>query len=98
MFRRPLLPCALLSVALGVALSVAPAPVRAQDRSTQERLDRLERDLHLLPRQVYPGAPPPPSVLRRARRAPGHPQIRMERPAAAKRAPPGRGRGGINPT
>jgi tol-pal system protein YbgF len=59
MFRRPLLPCALLTVALGLALVVAPLPARSQDRSAQERLDRLERDLNMLQRQVYRGAPAP---------------------------------------
>ena len=60
MFRRSLLPCAWLSVALGFAVIAAPA--WSQDRSTQERLDRLERDLNMLQRQVYRGAPPPPIV------------------------------------
>ena len=68
MFRRPLLPCALLpcgllAVAFGMALVLVPAPARSQDRSTQERLDRLERDLNMLQRQVYRGLPSPPSVL-----------------------------------
>jgi tol-pal system protein YbgF len=34
-------------------------PARGQDRSTFERLDRLERDLNKLQRQVYRGAPAP---------------------------------------
>jgi tol-pal system protein YbgF len=58
MFRR-LLPCACLTVAVGVAVLVAPGPVWGQDRSTQERLERLERDLNMLQRQVYRGAPAP---------------------------------------
>src|SRR5258708_5524423 len=61
MFRRPLLPCALLSVALGVALSVAPGPARSQDRSTQERLHRLERDLNMLQRPGRRARTPPPA-------------------------------------
>src|SRR5438094_8093530 len=56
MFRRLLLPCACLSVAV-VAMSAPPA--WSQDRSTQERLERLERDLNMLQRQVYRGAPAP---------------------------------------
>jgi tol-pal system protein YbgF len=61
MFRPPLLPCAhLLVVAFGLAMVEAPAPARSQDPSTQERLDRLERDLNMLQRQVYRGAPPAP--------------------------------------
>jgi tol-pal system protein YbgF len=57
MFRRLLLACACLGVAVGVAVSAAPA--WSQDRSTQERLERLERDLNMLQRQVYRGAPAP---------------------------------------
>lgn len=60
MLRRSLLPCVCLAVALGTALLIAAPPARSQDRSTQERLDRLERDLNMLQRQVYRGAPPPP--------------------------------------
>jgi len=60
MSRQSLLPCAWLSVAVGLAVAAAPAPAWSQDRSTQERLDRLERDLNMLQRQVYRGAPPPP--------------------------------------
>ena len=59
MFRQPPLPCAYLTAALGLAVFVAPAPAWSQDRSTYERLDRLERDLNMLQRQVYRGGPPP---------------------------------------
>ena len=58
MFRRTLLPCACGAVALGLAAVTLP-PAFGQDRSTQERLDRLERDLNMLQRQVYRGGPPP---------------------------------------
>src|SRR5947209_8348133 len=58
MFRRTFLPCAYGAVALGLA-AVAVQPVYGQDRSAQERLDRLERDLNMLQRQVYRGGPPP---------------------------------------
>jgi tol-pal system protein YbgF len=51
-----------LAILLGLALAAAGAPARGQDRSTQERLDRLERDLNMLQRQVYRGVPPPPLV------------------------------------
>ena len=47
---RPFLLLALWSLAAAAAGSAA-----AQDRSTQERLDRLERDLSMLQRQVYRG-------------------------------------------
>ncbi|HEX3863748.1 MAG TPA: tol-pal system protein YbgF [Stellaceae bacterium] len=59
MFRRLLLACACLTVALGPAAVVAAAPAWSQDRSAQDRLDRLERDINMLQRQVYRGAPAP---------------------------------------
>lgn len=59
MFRQSL-PCAFAIVALALGLCIAPASVRGQDGSTQERLDRLERDLNMLQRQVYRGMPAPP--------------------------------------
>ncbi|MBV8493413.1 MAG: tol-pal system protein YbgF [Alphaproteobacteria bacterium] len=59
MFRHSRLPCACFGVALGLAASIPMAPARAQDRMTLERLDRLERDLNMLQRQVYRGGPPP---------------------------------------
>ena len=59
MFRHSLLPCACFGVALGLAATFPAAPARSQDRSTLERLDRLERDLNMLQRQVYRGAPMP---------------------------------------
>ena len=59
MSRQSLLPCAWLSIAFGLAVVAAPTLAWSQDNSTQERLDRLERDLNMLQRQVYRGAPPP---------------------------------------
>ncbi len=59
MSRQSLLPCAWLSIAFGLAVVAAPNAAWSQDRPTQERLDRLERDLNMLQRQVYRGAPPP---------------------------------------
>jgi tol-pal system protein YbgF len=38
-------------------VAVVPTVARAQDATTQERLDRIERDLNMLQRQVYRGAP-----------------------------------------
>jgi len=47
----------LLLVLIAVAM---PAPgARSQDRTMQDRLDRLERDLSMLQRQVYRGGPTP---------------------------------------
>jgi tol-pal system protein YbgF len=59
MFRQPLVPCAWFGAVLGVVAAIAPAAALAQDRSAYERLDRLERDLNMLQRQVYRGGPPP---------------------------------------
>lgn len=64
MFRRAILPCAcpvaaLLVAALGLGLvALPPAPALGQERSTDQRIDRLERDLSMLQRQVYRGLPP----------------------------------------
>ena len=45
---------------LALAMMVMPNPAaRAQDRGIQDRLDRLERDLSMLQRQVYRGGPSP---------------------------------------
>jgi tol-pal system protein YbgF len=59
MFRQPLAPCVWLGAALGLVAVIAPATAIGQDRSAYERLDRLERDLNMLQRQVYRGGPPP---------------------------------------
>src|SRR5579862_34274 len=58
MFRRSMLPRAFTGLAFGLAVAGALAPAMGQDLSTQERLDRLERDLNMLQRQIYRGAPP----------------------------------------
>ncbi len=59
MFRRTLRSCASLAAALGVFVLLAAPPALSQDRSPGERLDRIERDLSMLQRQVYRGAPSP---------------------------------------
>jgi tol-pal system protein YbgF len=59
MTRRPTLRRAwpiLVLVATALVLSVPEA--RSQDRAIQDRLDRLERDLSMLQRQVYRGGSP----------------------------------------
>jgi uncharacterized coiled-coil protein SlyX len=63
MFRRSFLPQARSTVLLVLlSMGTTVSAVRAQDAATQERLDRLERDLSMLQRQVYRGtggeAPP----------------------------------------
>jgi tol-pal system protein YbgF len=59
MFRHSLSRYACFGVALGLAAASPLVPARAQDRSTLERLDRVERDLNMLQRQVYRGGPAP---------------------------------------
>jgi tol-pal system protein YbgF len=74
---------------LGAVLVVAavPAIARAQDANTQERLDRLERDLNMLQRQVYRGGaavmPPPAGGVGSTNAA--DIEIRMERLEAQMR-------------
>jgi tol-pal system protein YbgF len=55
MLGRRLFP--LVCFCLALAWVIAPFPAAAQDRQTLDRLDRLERDLNMLQRQVYRGAP-----------------------------------------
>jgi tol-pal system protein YbgF len=58
MIRPSILPHAprtLLLVLLAMAMAATVPAARAQDAATQERLDRLERDLSMLQRQVYRG-------------------------------------------
>lgn len=59
MVRRSILGHARLTLLFVVAMVAAPIPARSQDRATQDRLDRLERDLSMLQRQVYRGGPAP---------------------------------------
>jgi tol-pal system protein YbgF len=42
-----------------VVMTLSTPAARAQDRAMQDRLDRLERDLSMLQRQVYRGSPSP---------------------------------------
>jgi tol-pal system protein YbgF len=59
MFRHSLSRYACFGVALGLAAAAPLVPARGQDRATLERLDRVERDLNMLQRQVYRGGPAP---------------------------------------
>lgn len=60
MMRRSILwhACVILAPVLAAA-ALPVTPARAQDRGMQDRLDRLERDLSMLQRQVYRGGPVP---------------------------------------
>jgi tol-pal system protein YbgF len=51
-----------LAMALLAAALLVPSAAYSQDTNTQERLDRLERDLNMLQRQVYRGAPSAPGA------------------------------------
>jgi tol-pal system protein YbgF len=57
MVRHSIFLCPRFGVAVLLALVVLPAAAYSQDAGTQERLDRIERDLNMLQRQVYRGAP-----------------------------------------
>ena len=52
---RPTLALALMAAAIVVPIQAA----RSQDRAIQDRLDRVEKDLTMLQRQVYRGGPSP---------------------------------------
>ena len=86
MFRQSLLPRACLTLVLGLSLCAAPA--RSQDRSPYERIDRLERDLNMLQRHVYRGAPAPMYAADGA--AAVNAQLRMDRLEAEMRELTGR--------
>jgi len=54
-------PCR-IGAALLLATLLIPTAGHSQDATTQARLDRLERDLNMLQRQVYRGAPTAPQA------------------------------------
>lgn len=70
---RPL-PILLLAA---IALTIPVPDARAQDRAIQDRLDRLERDLSMLQRQVYRGGPAP--VVSTGSSAAVDAELRMDR-------------------
>ena len=53
--------CGAVFVAVTVPV-MAPAQMQPQDQAMQQRLDRIERDLNMLQRQVYRGAPSAPAA------------------------------------
>jgi tol-pal system protein YbgF len=60
MIRRSILSHPRAALLLMLVAVAAPIPTaRSQDRAIQDRLDRLERDLSMLQRQVYRSGPPP---------------------------------------
>src|ERR1700733_9366122 len=84
MVRFAFAPCLLVAVLL------APAIAHAQDRTTQDRLDRIERDLNMLERQVYRGAPTASAAPGGGSTAAADIEIRMERLEAQMRDLTGR--------
>ncbi len=79
MVRRPFLSHA-YPAALCVLVAVAVVPAaRAQDAATAERLDRLERDLSMLQRQVYHGAGEAPPGAGSSGNTAVDLQVRMDR-------------------
>jgi tol-pal system protein YbgF len=77
-----------------VALAVPAPGVRAQDRAMQDRLDRLERDLSMLQRQVYRGGPAP--VAGPGSGAAVDAELRMDRLEAQMRELTGRVEDAVN--
>jgi tol-pal system protein YbgF len=87
---RPTLASALLLVAASI---LAPIPAaRSQDRTTQDRLDRLERDLTMLQRQVYRG----PSQIVATGSGAVDSELRMERLESQMRELTGRVEDAVN--
>jgi len=89
MIRRLLLrpPRTILFLAL-IAVAMPNPAARAQDRATQDRLERLERDLSMLQRQVYRGGPP--QVISAGSGAAVDAELRMDRLEAQMRELTGR--------
>jgi len=77
MSRQPIVPYAPFCAMLAAAILLGGVPAVAQDRSTLERLDRLERDLSMMQRQVYRGAPGP--MMSGDPGAAANAEIRMDR-------------------
>src|SRR5258707_15749604 len=72
-----------------VALTLPIHSARSQDRAMQDRLERLERDLSMLQRQVYRGGGSPP--LAGGHNAAGDPPLCMDRLQGTVRGPSGPG-------
>ncbi|MGE5269321.1 MAG: tol-pal system protein YbgF [Thiohalocapsa sp.] len=58
--RPRCVPAAIALATLALSAPCLAPPARSQEHSALERLDRLERDLNMLQRQVYRGLPAPP--------------------------------------
>jgi tol-pal system protein YbgF len=95
MIRRLILrpPRSILFLAF-VAMTLPNTTARAQDRAMQDRLDRLERDLSMLQRQVYRGAPSP--VVSAGSAGAVDTELRMDRLEAQMRELTGRVEDAVN--
>lgn len=95
MIRRSILSHARPFLLLALAAAAAPIPAaRSQDRAMQDRLDRLERDLSMLQRQVYRGGPTP--VITAGSGAAVDAELRMDRLEAQMRELTGRVEDSVN--
>jgi tol-pal system protein YbgF len=77
-----------------VVMTLPTLSARAQDRAMQDRLDRLERDLSMLQRQVYRGGPAP--VVSAGSAAAVDAELRMDRLEAQMRELTGRVEDAVN--
>jgi tol-pal system protein YbgF len=77
-----------------VVMSLPNPAARAQDRAMQDRLDRLERDLSMLQRQVYRGAPA--QVVSAGSAGAVDAEVRMDRLEAQMRELTGRVEDAVN--
>ncbi len=95
MIRRSILSHARPALLLMLVAVAAPIPAaRSQDRAIQDRLDRLERDLSMLQRQVYRSGPPP--VITAGSGAAVDAELRMDRLEAQMRELTGRVEDAVN--
>jgi tol-pal system protein YbgF len=94
MNRRSILSHASPALLLMLVAVAAPIPARSQDRAIQDRLDRLERDLSMLQRQVYRSGPPP--VITAGPGAAVDAELRMDRLEAQMRELTGRVEDAVN--
>ena len=77
-----------------IVITLPTLPARAQDRAMQDRLDRLERDLSMLQRQVYRGGPA--QVVSAGPAGAVDAEVRMERLEAQMRELTGRVEDAVN--
>jgi tol-pal system protein YbgF len=94
MIRRSILSRARPTLLLVLVAVAAPIPARSQDRAIQDRLDRLERDLSMLQRQVYRSGPPP--VITAGSGAAVDAELRMDRLETQMRELTGRVEDAVN--